>query len=123
MGNSTNRLLIGLIMTIAGGYLFLNSVYVFNFFNTYQTLMTVGRFNLTTGYVLIPFIFGIGLIFYDSSNFLGWLLAVGGLGLLFFGIITNLQFTLRTMSAFELILITTLLVGGIGLTLSGFRKN
>jgi len=39
-----------------------------------------------------------------------------------FGIISSLEFQLRNMSAFELIMILVLLVGGIGLFLSSFKS-
>ena len=40
---------------------------------------SVSALTFTSGMVLIPFIFGIGIIFYNARNFLGWLLAGGSL--------------------------------------------
>jgi hypothetical protein len=37
-------------------------------------------------------------------------------------VIASTHFTLRTMSAFELIMILTLMIGGLGLFLSSFRN-
>lgn len=37
---------------------------------------------MTSGLVLIPVIFGIGMIFYNSRNPVGWVLFIGGIGLL-----------------------------------------
>ncbi|GAK57489.1 hypothetical protein U27_04456 [Candidatus Vecturithrix granuli] len=112
---------IGLIMIIAGGYLFLNAIHIRHEFHLGYRLYSFGTFNLTSGMVLIPFIFGIGLIFYNYKSILGWLLTGASLIMLGFGIISSLQFQLQDMSAFELLTILVLLVGGIGLFLSSFR--
>ena len=71
---------------------------------------------------MIPFMFGIGMIFYNSKNYLGWILTIGSLIMLIFGVISSINFRLRSMSAFELIVILVLLVGGIGLFLNSLRN-
>lgn len=116
------RFFIGLIMIIGGGYLFLDSIQVIHHFGFGSALYSFGGFRLTTGMVLIPLIFGIGIIFYNSNNPLGWLLSCASLIMLGFGIISSIEFRLRSMSAFELITIIVLLVGGIGLFLSSLRE-
>lgn len=116
------RFFIGLAMMIGGGYLLLNAIHVTNHFSLGYGLYSFGGFRLTSGMVMIPFIFGIGIIFYNSKNFLGWILAVGSLIMLVFGVISSINFRIRSMSAFELIVILVLLVGGIGLFLSSLRK-
>jgi hypothetical protein len=116
------RFFIGLIMIIAGGYLFFNSIYVTHNFSFGTPLFSVGGFHLTSGLVLIPFIFGIGLVFFNSKNYLGWALVVITLIMLLFGVISSIHFRLRHMTAFELLLILGLFVGGIGLFLSSLRK-
>jgi hypothetical protein len=116
------RFFIGLVMMIAGGYLFLNAIQVTNQFHLGYTIYSFRFFRLTTGMTLIPFIFGIGFIFYDFKNVIGWILAAASLIMLGFGIISSIQFRLRNMSAFELIMILILLVGGIGLFASSFKS-
>ncbi|MEM9150983.1 MAG: hypothetical protein AAGB19_11080, partial [Cyanobacteria bacterium P01_F01_bin.3] len=81
-----------------------------------------GNVGITTGMVLVPFIFGVGLVFYDSDNLLGWGLSIGSLIMLFFGIISSLNFRLAPMSAFELLTIVVLMVGGAGLFLSSLKS-
>ena len=76
---------------------------------------------ITGGMVIIPFIFGIGLIFYNSKNILGWLLSVGSITALIFGVISTVRFNLKTMSSFELIVILVLAVGGLGLFLRSLK--
>lgn len=116
------RFFIGLLMIVVGGYLFLDSVYVVNRFGFGTLLFGIGGFNIRSGMVLVPFIFGVGLIFYNARNVIGWALAIGSLAAFGFGIITSVHFQLRTMSAFDIIVILVLLVGGIGLFLSSLRE-
>ena len=73
--------------------------------------------------ILIPMVFGIGMIFYNARNLIGWALAIGSLAALLFGVISNTHFVLRTMTAFELIVILVLLVGGLGLFLQSLRSS
>ena len=66
--------------------------------------------------------FEIGFIFYNSKNFIGWVLRGASLIMLSFGIISSIQFRMHCMSAFELIMILILLMGGIGLFFSSLRN-
>lgn len=118
----TGSFFMGLLMLIAGGYLFLDSIRVTNSFGLGYSLFSYGRFHMTGGMVLIPLIFGVGLIFYNSKNILGWALSIASLVMLSFGIIQSINFSLRGMSAFELITILVLIAGGAGLFLSSLRN-
>ena len=81
------RFFIGLLMMIGGGYLFLNSIRVTHHFGLGHSLYSFGGFSLTTGMVLILLVFGIGIIFYNARNVLGWGLTVASLVMLGFGVI------------------------------------
>lgn len=116
------RFLIGLIMLSAGGYLFFQSITVRSTFGLGYGLYRVGAYNLTTGMVLIPLIFGVGIIFYNARNIIGWLLSISSLAMLIFGVISSIHFSFRQMTAFELIVIIILFFGGIGLFLSSLRN-
>lgn len=116
------RFFIGLAMMTAGGYLFLNAIRVSYGFHMGYRLYSFGGYHLTSGMTLIPLIFGIGFIFYNSRNIIGWLLAVAALIMLVVGVITSIRFSLRGMSAFDLIMIFVLLFGGLGLFLSSLRN-
>lgn len=119
----SGRFFIGLIMMIAGGYLFLDAVKVSYGFSLGMRLYSIGGFHLTSGMVLIPLMFGIGLIFYNAKNILGWMLTIATLIMLVFGIISSIHFRLRGMSAFELITILVLGIGGVGLFLGSLRPS
>lgn len=107
--------LLGLTMLAGGVYLLLQSIQVSNVFSWGYGLYRMGSFSLTGGMILIPMIFGIGMIFWNARNFVGWTLAVGSLVALVFGVLASLQFHIRSMSLFELLVVLVLVAGGAGL--------
>ena len=115
--------LIGLIMMIAGGYLFLRSIHVDHYLSFGTSIFSLGGVSITNGMVLIPFVFGVGMIFYNSRNIVGWVLFWGSLVALFFGVIASINFSLQGMSAFDLIVILVLFVGGLGLFLRSLKPS
>jgi uncharacterized protein len=114
---------LGLAMFVAGGYLLLSSIIVTNDFSLGYGLFHIGTFSVTSGIILIPFMIGVGMIFYNSKNFIGWLLAAGSLLSMIVGVIVNTRFVFKHMSALELIIILVLLVGGAGLFLRSLRSG
>lgn len=117
------RFLMGLVMMVSGGYLFLNAIRVNHSFSLGYSIYRFGGFSITSGMVLIPFIFGVGMVFYDSKNLFGWGLGIGSLIMLFFGIISSINFRFAPMSAFDLLVILVLMVGGAGLFLSSLKAH
>jgi len=117
------RFFLGLIMTIGGGYLLLKSIHIYNSFSLGTGLFSYGGVSVTSGFILIPMMFGVGIIFYNAKNVIGWLLFVGSLVALIFGVITSIQFTFARMDLFQLLTILVLFVGGIGLLLSSLRNS
>ena len=117
---------IGLVMLCGGFYLLLNAIHVRSTFGMGMALYHFsGRgtgFNITTGMVMIPFIFGVGIIFYNARNPFGWLLAGGSIVALIFGVITSIHFSFRSMTAFDLIVILVLCFGGLGLFLRSLKN-
>ena len=121
------QFLLGLIMMTGGGYLLLSSIRVSTHFGLGSSLYHMsgwggGPISITGGMVLIPFMIGIGFIFYNGKSVIGWLLASLSLSALIFGVIANIQFRMANMSAFELIVILVLCVGGLGLFLRSLRS-
>ncbi len=112
---------IGFVMMVAGGYMLLNGIILRPQFGFGMRVFGVGGVPITTGMIFIPFIFGVGIIFYNGRNPIGWALAVGSLVAMIFGVIANTQVQLARMTAFELIVILVLLVGGLGLFLRSLR--
>jgi len=117
--------LIGIIMMCGGFYLLLNSISVNSHFGFGSRLYGFSAFGsaygLTSGMVMIPFMLGIGIIFYNGRNLIGWLLFLGSLTALIFGVISSIHFVFRPMSAFDLITILILSIGGLGLFIRSLK--
>jgi uncharacterized protein len=69
----------------------------------------------TFGLSLLPLVVGAGLLFYDGRSRLGWALTIGGVLIVFLGILMNLRVYLEPTSLFDTLLMLVLLAGGIGL--------
>lgn len=108
--------LLGLALAVAGGYLLTNQVTVssggwyFWGFNAF-------------GLSLIPFILGVGLLFWNGRSVPGWLLLGAGLVIIFAGILANLEIYFRPTSLFNTLLMLVLLAGGIGLLARSLRAR
>ncbi|MEO0486069.1 MAG: hypothetical protein AAF092_09165 [Pseudomonadota bacterium] len=115
--------LLGFAMMVAGGYLLLQSIVVTPTFGFRMALWNMGGFRLTTGMVLVPFIFGVVMIFYNSRNYVGWALAIGSVIAMVAGVIANLRLQMAGLSVFDLLMIFILLFGGLGIFLRSLRKG
>ncbi len=116
---------IGLAMMCGGFYMLLNAIRVSSSFGMSSSLYNfsaMGGMSITSGMVMIPFIFGIGIVFYNSRNILGWILTLGSVTALIFGVISSIRFSFTSMSSFDLIVILVLSMGGIGLFLRSLKK-
>lgn len=119
----TGSFLLGFVMMCAGGYMLLNGIIVRPQFGMGMVAFRLGGLPVTSGMILVPFIFGVGMIFYNSKNYIGWGLAAASLIGLVFGVIANINLQLVRMSAFDLLVILILLVGGIGLFLRSLKEK
>lgn len=113
---------LGLIMMCTGFYLLLNSIIITSNYGLGMRLYSVNGYGITSGMIMIIFMFGIGFIFYNAKNLFGWLLTLGSLSALIFGVISSIRFSFRAMSAFDLIVILILAIGGLGLFLRSLKK-
>ncbi len=108
--------LVGSLMVLIGGYLF-----------TDRVIVTTGYWQLwgykTFGLLLIPLIFGIGLLFYNGRSIAGWLLTLGSLVLIIVGIITNLNIYFSPTSLTGTLIMIGLIAGGLGLVARSLRDK
>ena len=111
----TGLFLLSLVMMIGGGYLLLSNMIIRPEFGFGVRAFSLWGVNVTTGMVFIPFLFGIALVFYNARNWIGWLLAGGALVARGCGVLANLHIQMARLTAFDLIVILVLLMGGIGL--------
>ena len=117
------QFLVGLMMMIAGFYLLLNSIIISSHFGFGMRLYGIGGMGITSGMIMIPFIAGVIMIFYNSKNPFGWVLSVGSLVALIAGVLAAAQFRFNAMSAFDLIVILVLSFGGLGFFLRSLKQN
>lgn len=110
------KFFLGFVMAVAGGYLLTNQVTVTSGF---WHFFGVNAFGLS----LIPFLFGVGLLFFNGSSALGWLLTIAGVVIIFAGILTHLNIYFRPTSLFNTLVMLILLVGGIGLLARSLRAQ
>ena len=108
-------------MMCGGFYMLFKAIVVSSSFGLGSHLFG-GGYGLTGGMILVPFAIGVAMVFYNAKSYLGWLLAIGSLAALVFGVIASVQVSLSSMSAFDLIVILVLALGGLGLFLSSLRQ-
>lgn len=107
---------VGLVMTIAGGYLISNQVTVSS---SFWSLWGYNTFGLT----LVPLIFGIGVLFFNGRSIIGWLLLIGGAVIIAAGVIANLTIYFHPTSLFNTLVMIVLFAGGIGLIAKGIAAH
>lgn len=120
----SGQFILGLIMMCGGFYMLLNGIVVSSNFGMGTRLFGIGAgFGITGGMILIPLMIGVGMVFYNAKSYLGWLIAIASFAALVMGVISSVNMSLRTMSAFELLVILTLAIGGLGLFLRSLRPS
>lgn len=106
---------VGFIMAVVGGYLLLHQVQV-----------TTGFWNLfgydAFGITLIPFLFGVGLLFYNGKSIPGWILTAGGFLIIIAGIIANMHIYFASTSLFNTLVMLVLFVGGLALMFRSLKS-
>jgi hypothetical protein len=106
----------GALMAVAGAYLLANQVTVTS---GYWRLWGYNAFGLS----LLPFVVGIGFLFFDGKSVIGWVLTLAGAVIIFVGILANLEIYFRATSLFNTLLMLVLLLGGIGLVARSLRPR
>lgn len=114
---------VGFFMFCGGIYMLLNSITFYANYGFGSRMYGIGGVSITSGMIMIPFMFGVGMIFYNAKNMFGWLLAAGSLTALIFGVISSIQFQMRSMTAFDLSVILVLTVGGLALFLRSLKAS
>lgn len=108
---------IGLMCAVAGGWLLTNQVHVSTGGGWY--LWGMNGFGLS----LIPFILGVGMIFFNGKSIAGWLLLAAGLVIVFVGILSNLQIYFRSTSLFNTLMMFGLLAAGLGMMAASLKSK
>lgn len=114
--------LLGFAMAAAGGWLLTNQVTVSSNYFASGFLVPVINYHLNAfGLSLVPFICGIGFLFYNGKSVAGWLLTIAGLVIILAGILMSLHIYFQPTSLFNTLLMLVLLFGGLGLILRSLK--
>jgi uncharacterized protein len=108
--------LIGFVCAVAGGYLLFNQVTVGS---GSWTIYGMNAFGLS----LIPFLIGVGMLFFNGKSAFGWLMLIGSVVIIIAGVLVNLSIWFRPTSLFNTLLMLGLLAAGIGLILRSLRAH
>ncbi|WP_010245214.1 hypothetical protein [Acetivibrio cellulolyticus] len=113
--------LVGLALFCGGIFLiFQNTTLYTNF-----TLLDIMGFTPPFGIVLIPFIIGVGVLFFNEKSIIGWFLTILGLVTIVLGIIMGLKIYFKPVSLYQGLIMFGMAAAGAGLTLKAIygRKS
>jgi hypothetical protein len=77
----------------------------------------------TFGITLVPFLIGLGMLFFDGRSILGWVLAGAGLLAILGGVLMSLRITFEPTSLFHTLVIFGLLAAGAGVMARALRSH
>jgi hypothetical protein len=107
---------IGFLMACLGGYFLANQVSVVG---SYWSFYGANTFGMT----LVPMLIGVGILFWNGRNLIGWLLTGAGALFILAGVIANMHIYFRPASLFNTLVMLILLVGGLGLIARALRPH
>ena len=107
---------LGLGLVVVGGYLVMRRVTVHS---GYWSWFGGGTFGVT----LLPLLLGIGLLFFNGKSIFGWVLTVGGLAIIFAGVLLNLNISFQPTDLFTTLWIFGMMAAGVGLVARGVREH
>ena len=100
------------------------------FLLTQQTLVTMdwytwmfGSFKLATGLILVPFIIGIIILFYNPKSLIGKIITIIGICIIVATIIMSIKIVFKSTSLFNFILMIGMIAAGSGLLLRWYFKK
>ena len=117
--NPLMQFLAGLVMLAAGMYWFMSSVHVTTGFGSFM----LGGYRIGTGLVIIPFIVGIVMLFYNFNSILAKLVTLLGIIIIIASIIMNTHFYFTTTNLYEYLLMILFIFGGGTLVLKVLLMN
>ena len=106
----------GVALFVLGFYLVLSRVMVFSYFPRWFG-------DNTFGITMIPFLIGLGMLFFNGKSIVGWVLTGLGLLVIFAAVVASLTFNFQPTSLFHTLLIFGCLAGGLGLMARALRDH
>ena len=116
--------LLGFAFACAGGWLLTNQVVVSSDYFVSGFMVPVISYRMNSfGLSLVPFIIGIGFLFFNGKSVAGWLLTIAGLVIILAGILMSLHIYFRPTSLFNTLVMLVLLFGGLGLLFRSLKST
>jgi len=113
---------LGFALACSGGWLLTNQVVVTSQYFGSGFVVPFVNFHMNSfGLSLIPFILGVGFLFYNGKSIVGWLLMTAGLVIILAGILMSLHIYFQPTSLFNTLLMLALLFGGLGLIVRSLK--
>ena len=106
---------IGFACAVAGGWLLMNQVTVHG---GHWTLWGYNSFGLS----LVPFMLGVGLLFFNGRSIPGWLLLTAGVVIIVAGVLMNMRIYFQPTSLFNTLMMLGLLAAGLGMIARSLRS-
>lgn len=117
--NELVQLLIGLAMLCVGGYAFANNISVHTGFYWFR----IGGYQMQTGFVVVPFIIGIIMLFAAPDKLVSKLVTFVGLLIIVASIIMGTTFTFHNTSLYVYLLMIIGMFGGLTLVLKALLRK
>src|SRR5438477_12293055 len=110
------KFLMGFAMACVGAYLLSHQVSVVG---SYWSFWGGNSFGIT----MLPLLIGVGLLFWNGRNPIGWLLTVAGALFILAGVLANMHIYFQPTSLFNTLVMLILLFGGLGLIARSLRPH
>lgn len=111
--------LIGIILLAVGLFLLTQQTDVTMVWYTWR----FNNINLASGVILIPFIIGVVMLFFNPKSLPGKILTIIGLLIIVATIIMSINIVFRKTSLFTFIVMLTMIAAGLGLLLRWYFKR
>ena len=111
--------LIGIVLLAAGLFLLTQQTDVTMVWYTWR----LGSVNIASGLILIPFIIGIIILFYNPKSLFGKILTIIGIIIIVATIIMSINIVFRRTTLYNLIIMVSLMAAGAGFLLRWYFKR
>src|ERR1700737_330815 len=110
--------LLGLGLVVVGGYLILNHIVVHTHFTIWGFPGAAGG---GFGPLLIALMVGVGILFFNAKNAVGWLITVGSVLTMLVSVVMNLDLFFQPTTLLMTLVMFLLVAAGLGLIFRSFR--
>lgn len=113
--SSLGSFFLGLILLCSGIYLIFQNTII----STGFSLSRILGFTPSFGFVLLPLLIGIIMLFFNTKSKLAWFFIAFGIIIILLGLLMGLRITFMPVTLYETILMFGLTAAGLGLVLRG----